>query len=349
MRLTETFLLVLALTVCRSAFPGETSAPPPNKPEAAVNLARVASHIITDKELETFFKIIYVDERLSQQLKELAPLHREQLLAEGRKMALTELIELHLVLAEANVQLEGNSQAQEAINRVVNERLRKVVGESASQMAAHNWMRERGLTLKEWKDVMRDAVLAQSYLWENLHAQVRVSPAEIRQYYESRPDEFRTPRRIVYRVILIDPTGCEKPDEERARAEMVLKRIKEGEDFAALADQWSLDRDRFKGGLRQIDAPPTPPDWLPPLCAGLQPGQCSEVLKTESGYCIVKLERIEPPGLRPFEEAQSGIAEKLRMDKMETARQALLAELRKKNHVELFPEGRRLLGQQMPF
>jgi len=338
------FWLLLAAPPARAA-----SAPPALDDNARIELARVDEHVITARELEAFLKIAYLDENLRKQLDALAPLHREQLLAEGRRTALTELIERELILTEGRKVVQDNPNVKEAIDMVVEERLRKILNEKGSHIATHEWLREQGLTMQDWKDLLADLIVMQNYLWENVNSHVRATPAEIRRYYENNKESLRLPRRIAYRLIIVDPAGCQTADEERARAETVLSRVKEGEDFGKLADEFSLDRARTKGGLHQVEAPAAPADWFPPLCGGLQPGQCSGVVKTEAGYCITKLERVEESRTPSFDEVQELIGELLRRKKTDLARRELIDELRRKIHIEVYPEGRKILGDSAQF
>ena len=122
----------------------------------------------------------------------------------------------------------------------------------------------------------------------------------------------------------------------------MLEQIRAGADFAEMAAVHSLDRDKADGGLREVEAPQTMPDWLPPLCAGMEPGQASEVKATEAGYCIAKLERVEPGSVQKFEEVQLDIAKKLATLKKQQTREGLLNQLYAKASVHYFPAGEQL-------
>ena len=312
---------------------------------AATKLVRVNEHVITLDELNAFLNLAYMDEKTRAVLSDLAPLHRDQLLAEGRKRALEDLIERNLILTEARKVVGDNPRIQEVVDLLVEKHLRQIHQRTGSQISMHNWLREQGLTLQEWKSLIADSIVLQNYLRENLRARIQVTPAEMRRYYERNRESFRTPKRIMYRLILVDPAGCETPDEERAKAEMILNRLKEGEDFGKLADAFSLERDKFAGGLRTVEAPATPPDWLPPLCAGLRPGECSGILETEAGFCIARLENVIESRTRSFDETQDGIQETLHNEHMAAAQKQLIQDLRRKSRIEIYPEGQQILNQ----
>jgi len=349
MNRTATTSAAFALALCALSAPAlrAAAAPTPVRDDEAAKtkLARVGTHDIALRELNVFLNVVYLNAGLRQQLTELSPLHREQLLAEGRSAALRQIIERHLILTEARAIVDGNPAVKKALDQVVQDRVQVVHKETGSYMATHKWLQERGVTMKDYKSLLADSIILQNYLWENIGSRIRVTPDQLRHYYERNKASFGRPRRIVYRLIIVDTQGCESPDEERARAEMILNRLREGEPFAQLAEECSLDRDKTKGGLREVEAPVAPTDWLPPLCTGLEPGQCSEVLETESGYCIAKLEEVDDRRTEPFEQVQEQIRMRLQQAGLKAKQDELIEKLRRSSHVELYPDGKRVLGE----
>jgi parvulin-like peptidyl-prolyl isomerase len=75
----------------------------------------------------------------------------------------------------------------------------------------------------------------------------------------------------------------------KAKAQDVLKKIKDGGDFATLAKQYSQASDAASGGDLGFFSKGQLPDNVQAAAEALQPDQVSDVLKTQYGYEILKV------------------------------------------------------------
>jgi hypothetical protein len=232
---------------------------------------------------------------------------------------------------------------QQAVDEMLEEHVQGLCQQQGSMIAVVQSFHERGIKLTEWKELMGDAIVVQNYLMPAIRERVHVKPSELRPYYEEHREQFRVPRRIRFRVILVDPAGCETREQERAKAQSILEKLRGGAEFADMAEKYSLDRDRTEGGLRVLDAPADSPNWVPPLCEGLKPGELSGLRETAAGFCLTRLERIEPRRVRSFEEVQPEVRAALLERKLEQERERLIERLREAATIEYFPAGRQLL------
>jgi len=306
-------------------------------------LVRVNGHVITRKELQAYYAAFHLNDQVQAALEALSPVERERLVVQGLAKALPELVEQRLLLAAAEEQYPDTEALRQVIEEMLAGRLEELRQEKGSMVAVVRAFHRRGLSLQQWKDLMADAILVQSYMWPRVKGRVRVSPTEMRDYYERESASFRRPRRVVYRAILVDPAGCDTPEEERVKAEAILERIREGADFGELAELHSIDRASTDGGLHEVEAPETPPDWLPPLCEGLKPGEVSAVRETPAGFCIVRLEQVVPSRIPAFQEVQDEIRAVLTRRKTEEVEREVIEKLRAGAHVEWLPGGRQLM------
>jgi len=80
---------------------------------------------------------------------------------------------------------------------------------------------------------------------------VEISPEEIREEYEYNLEEYQVPKRVEVSHILLKvegENGEEAAEETRKRAEQVLEKATKGDDFAALAEEYSEDPVSAKKG-----------------------------------------------------------------------------------------------------
>jgi peptidyl-prolyl cis-trans isomerase D len=138
-----------------------------------------------------------------------------------------------------------------------------------------------------------------------------VSNQQVEQYYQAHQKDFQVPEDVKVRHILIKvPTGADAKTDEAARqkAEGLLKQIKAGGDFAALAKANSDDPgSKEQGGeLGMIQRGVTVPAFEK-AAFGLQPGQTSDLVKTQFGYHILQVEEKQTAHLKPLDEVKGQI------------------------------------------
>lgn len=153
--------------------------------------------------------------------------------------------------------------------------------------------------------LMRYNTLAQA-VEERVRTESEVSDAEATDYYNQRAPRGELDQLKVAHILVATqatmPGGPSRTEEEaRARAQEVLGRVRAGEDFGQLAREFSDDpgsknnggeytAQQFQGFVKEFkDA-----------AYKLQPGQVSDLVKTNFGFHIIKvIERSAPLPLTP--------------------------------------------------
>jgi peptidyl-prolyl cis-trans isomerase D len=138
-----------------------------------------------------------------------------------------------------------------------------------------------------------------------------VTNQQVDQYYQQHQKDFQVPEEVKVRHILIKvPTGADAKTDAAAKqkAEDLLKQIKAGGDFDALAKANSDDPgSKEQGGeLGMIQRGVTVPAFEQAAFA-LQPGQISDLVKTQFGYHILNVEEKQTAHLKPLEEVKGQI------------------------------------------
>ncbi|MEQ1884333.1 MAG: peptidylprolyl isomerase [Bryobacteraceae bacterium] len=144
---------------------------------------------------------------------------------------------------------------------------------------------------------------------------ITVSDAQLRQTYSASMDNFRMPERVEARHILLMTQG--KPETEKkaalTKAQDLLKQVKAGGDFAALAKANSQDPgSAVKGGdLGFIVRGQTVPEFEK-FVFSAKPKDISDIVTTEYGYHIIQVMSKEAARVKPFEEVKEQLTEELK-------------------------------------
>jgi peptidyl-prolyl cis-trans isomerase D len=146
-----------------------------------------------------------------------------------------------------------------------------------------------------------------------------IPDAELRAVYAGSMDNFRMPERVKARHILIKTQG--KSDAEKkqalAKAQDLLKQLKAGADFTQLAQKNSEDSSNApKGGdLGWFVRGQMVPEFDKAAFA-LKSGDMSDIVNTEFGYHIIKVDEKEAARVKPFEEVKAQLAAEVKKQRI---------------------------------
>jgi len=252
--------------------------------------------------------------------------------AELRKKALDELIRRELYYQEA-VRLGIKVSKSE-----LKDGLENIKKRFKSKKEYQKALKQAGITEDDLKkDIERNLLINKFYQQEILEVS-KVSDNELKEYYEKNKKDFLRPEAVHIRHILIkvEPTST---DEEKAKkkreAEEILKRARQGEDFAELAYQYSNDDWRVKGGdLGLIHRGRLLPE-LEEVAFKLNPGEISDLIETIYGYHIIKMEEKVPPTQLTFEEIKDKLRKELEEKRKKEREEKLLKSLKEKARIEV--------------
>ncbi|QZY57514.1 peptidylprolyl isomerase [Crassaminicella profunda] len=163
--------------------------------------------------------------------------------------------------------------------------------------------KEKGLEkdeefLKELKALQEN--LLKQYAVKKVIADVQVEEAEIKEYYEKNQEQFVSGESVQAKHILVK-------DEEKAKE--VLKAIKEGKSFEDAAKEYSECPSKEKGGdLGSFQKGQMVPEFEK-VAFELEVGAMSELVKTQFGYHIIKVEDKKAATTMPLEQVKGQLQE----------------------------------------
>lgn len=158
---------------------------------------------------------------------------------------------------------------------------------------------------------------------------VKVSDQQIRDYYEERMSAFKEEKQVKVRHILFKLAQDASEGEEkkvRERALSVLKKARDGEDFANLAKAYSEDPSKEQGGDLGYFSSGEMVKPFEDTAFKMKKGEISDPVRTPFGYHIIKVEEIKEARAKSLEDVREQIAKLLnQMGRMDLAHEKALS------------------------
>ncbi len=168
--------------------------------------------------------------------------------------------------------------------------------------------------IKEQVDLLVNDFISSQYLKKEITDKIVVKEEDMDLYYKTHLDEFKTPEMVKARHILIkvDKSASEEEKKKaKEKAEDIFKKIKSGEDFSKLASEFSDDPgSKKKGGdLGFLPKGKTVPSFEK-AAFSLKVGEVSDIVETNFGYHIIKVEDKKEASQEPFEKVREKVRKK---------------------------------------
>lgn len=203
---------------------------------------------------------------------------------------------LQAAMKDSIIQVD-DARVEEVVNQELQQRSRQFAG---GQPQLQEALAREGLTLAEYREILttqaRQEQLWQMFIQRRLQdaAPVEVSEDELREAFDAAAGRLQSrPKSIAFdQVVLVPQISDSTLDTYRARAQEVLDSIRAGGDFEELAKEYSEDPGSAVNGgdlgwFRRGDMVREFED----TAFALVDGQVSNLVQTEFGFHIIKVER----------------------------------------------------------
>jgi peptidyl-prolyl cis-trans isomerase SurA len=283
--------LVLAAALSTAALTSCRRSPPANV------AAEVNSHPITYTELEKTYQSqpqtkegSSDDQVLSDKLNVLTNLITSEILLERAE-------KLGLMAVDADVDTEFNKMRA-----------------PYTKEDFENLLASRKMTVADLKSQLRRDLTIQKLVNKEITSHITITDAEVAAFYNNNKASFNLPEPALHIAqILVTRTpdtnvrnlkNSKARDDAEARTKIqdIAGRLKAGEDFTMLAQNYSEDPETAPNGGDRGLVPESAfahasPD-LQKMLASLPPGGVSPIIPTQEGYVILKVISREPAGQR---------------------------------------------------
>jgi peptidyl-prolyl cis-trans isomerase SurA len=172
----------------------------------------------------------------------------------------------------------------------------------------------RKMTVDDLRSQLRRDLTIQKLINKEITSHITISDADVSNFYNNNKASFNLPEPAVHLAQILVTRSPESnvrnlknskarnDAEARTKIQDIAARLKRGEDFAMLAQNYSEDPETAaNGGDRGLvpeSAFANASPELQKLIAALPPGGTSPIIPTQEGYVILKLISREPAGQR---------------------------------------------------
>src|SRR5215472_3468854 len=207
----------------------------------------------------------------------------------------------------------------------------------------------QGVTFEEFKQNLKDSILTQKVIQQEVGGHITVTQQEIQEYYNQHKAEAQRPEQIRLSEILISttpptpapgqpaPSADEVVAQAKAKADGIYSQLQKGAKFDDLAKANSNGPTATNGGDLEYFKRGTLSKQLEDQVFALKPGQYTEPIRTNQGWVILKVAEHTSEGVPPLKEVEPQIQERLYMTKMQPALRAYLTKLREDAYIDIMP------------
>jgi peptidyl-prolyl cis-trans isomerase SurA len=248
----------------------------------------------------------------------------------------------------------------EALNTIVEEKLQLqeakkrglVVDDSAVEAAVKDIEQKNGLqegqlavmlesegrSMESYKNHIRDQILVSKVVRFELGNRVKISERKIAKYYHKNQKDFWEPGKARIRHILIlteEGMSVDKKKEKYLLVKSILREVKDGRDFAATAKKYSEDISASEGGdVGYVEKGKMVPEFENAVYR-LKEGEISDIVETEYGYHIIKVDKVLAGRTLPLKDVKNKIRFILSSKKQNSSYEEWMNELKKTAFIEI--------------
>ncbi|MDL1970315.1 MAG: peptidylprolyl isomerase [Candidatus Desulfofervidaceae bacterium] len=226
------------------------------------------------------------------------------------------LVEFHLYEQMHPKEKKGKAALT---TEALEQKLKKLIDEYLmAQEAKRLGLDQDSSYLKNMNDVRKE--LALSKFWQEEVKKMNITDKVLKNYYNRRLTKIHV-RQIFTK--------------DKKKAQKALKRLKSGKSFSEVAKVFSEDPFAQRGGDMGLVTRGRMADAWEKVAFSLKPGEISDIVKTDAGYHIIKVEKIISPKPEIFEKDKTWFKKQYIKQKLKERRKELTTALRKKAKIEI--------------
>jgi len=269
---------------------------------------------------------------------------RQQLLNMGKHLTNSQIPDIKKEVLEnlVNRELlykESQSKGIKVDEAKVNEQIITLKKQFPSEDQFKSALMNMNISEAGMKAQIRRMFSIQQFIDTYIAHKATVSDEEPKVFYESHPNLFKQPEqaRASHILIKFEPQADKsKKAEARNKIEKIKLRIQKGEDFSALAKEFSQCPSSAKGGDLGYFSRGQMVKPFEEAAFTLMPGDMSDIVETRFGYHLIKAVDKKPESIIGFKDVKDKIQQYIRQQKVQKEVSVYVRKLKEKAKVERF-------------
>ena len=215
-------------------------------------------------------------------------------------------------IASLLITAEAESRSIAATTEQVEERMTELRGRYETNDALAKELAKGGLTVEGARAQMKQDISRYNYIEKVILPEIKITDEMMRGFYDKNVERMRQPERVKVRHILVTVPGDateEQRTQLRRRAEEALAKAKAGQDFGALAQEYSDDpRSKSQNGeLPWLAREEIKLVSFRDAAFALEKGAVSNILESPAGFHIIQAVDRQPSRIAEFDEVKDRI------------------------------------------
>jgi peptidyl-prolyl cis-trans isomerase SurA len=198
-------------------------------------------------------------------------------------------------------------------------------------------LEQRKMSIADLKAQIRRELSVQKLFNKEIGSHISISDADVSAFYHANKASFNlAENKVRLAQILVTPSAdpnvnnlkndkAQNDQQARSKIQMIDMRVRQGEDFGTLAQNYSEDANTAPNGGDLGFVPESALEKVNPelrkVILDMTPGQVSPVMHTPEGYRIIKLISKEPAGQRQLSDPR--VQEEIRQGLFQAKEQVL--------------------------
>ena len=297
-------------------------------------IARVNDRIITSSDYN----------RALQEMDQDARQHGEtmQQIADAHKDLLRNLIDQQLWLSKGKeLGITGETELVKQLDEI-RKKYNLATMEDLEKAA-----QQQGVSFEDFKSNLRDQIITQDVMRQQVGNKVNVTPGEAYRYYQEHQQDFTQPESVHLAEILVStaPAAGAKTQTSdaarlalaKAKADDIEAKLKAGDSFDQLARTESDGSTAAEGGDLGKYERGSLAKVLEDATFSLKPGQFTQPIRTRQGYVIFKVLDHNPGGVAPFKQVEGQVQQAYFLSQMQPAIRQYLTQMREQAYIDIRP------------
>jgi peptidyl-prolyl cis-trans isomerase SurA len=295
-------------------------------------VARVNNEVITRSDLEHARR--EMQQEAQQDCPKCTPDEISQRVSAEEKNVLRDLIDNSLLVQRGKD--SGVNVETDVIKRLDQIRIQNNI---PTMEDLETQIDKSGISFEDFKNNIRNQLIQQEVIRHEVGSKIIMDHAQVQKYYDEHKSEFTRPEQVTLREIFVSTEG--KPESEkpalRKKADDLLQRVKNGEDFGELAKHFSDGSTAKQGGdLGRFEHGQLAPNIEQAVFA-LQRLQTTDVIPTKTGFLVLQVGEHYAAGEQPEDKVENEIMDHLYNEQLRPALRAYLETLREESYVLVKP------------